>query len=36
MHTLVLKRHGESEWKRENPFAGWTDAELLRRQGRVK
>lgn len=28
MHTLVLLRHGESEWNRENLFTGWTDVEL--------
>lgn len=27
-HTLVLLRHGESEWNRENRFTGWTDVEL--------
>lgn len=25
---LVLVRHGESEWNRENLFTGWTDVEL--------
>lgn len=28
MHKLVLLRHGESEWNRENRFTGWTDVEL--------
>jgi 2,3-bisphosphoglycerate-dependent phosphoglycerate mutase len=28
MHTLVLLRHGESTWNRENRFTGWTDVEL--------
>lgn len=28
MHTLVLIRHGESEWNRENRFTGWTDVDL--------
>jgi 2,3-bisphosphoglycerate-dependent phosphoglycerate mutase len=28
MHTLVLLRHGESEWNRENRFTGWTDVDL--------
>ncbi|MBU0492542.1 MAG: 2,3-diphosphoglycerate-dependent phosphoglycerate mutase [Chloroflexi bacterium] len=28
MHTLVLLRHGESEWNRANRFTGWTDVEL--------
>lgn len=26
--TLVLLRHGESEWNRENRFTGWTDVSL--------
>src|SRR5437868_8621409 len=28
MHTLVLIRHGESVWNRENRFTGWTDVDL--------
>jgi 2,3-bisphosphoglycerate-dependent phosphoglycerate mutase len=28
MHTIVLLRHGESEWNRENHFTGWTDVDL--------
>jgi 2,3-bisphosphoglycerate-dependent phosphoglycerate mutase len=28
MHRLVLIRHGESDWNRENRFTGWTDVEL--------
>jgi 2,3-bisphosphoglycerate-dependent phosphoglycerate mutase len=28
MHKLVLLRHGESTWNRENRFTGWTDVEL--------
>ena len=28
MHTLVLVRHGESEWNKENRFTGWTDVDL--------
>ncbi|MGE4489332.1 MAG: 2,3-diphosphoglycerate-dependent phosphoglycerate mutase [Kiritimatiellales bacterium] len=28
MHTLVLLRHGESEWNRANRFTGWTDVDL--------
>ena len=27
-HTLVLLRHGESEWNLENRFTGWTDVDL--------
>ena len=25
---LVLIRHGESEWNKENRFCGWTDVDL--------
>ena len=28
MHKLVLMRHGESQWNRENRFTGWTDVDL--------
>ena len=28
MYKLVLVRHGESEWNRENLFTGWTDVKL--------
>ena len=28
MHRLVLLRHGESAWNRENRFTGWTDVPL--------
>jgi 2,3-bisphosphoglycerate-dependent phosphoglycerate mutase len=28
MHKLVLLRHGESQWNRENRFTGWVDVEL--------
>jgi 2,3-bisphosphoglycerate-dependent phosphoglycerate mutase len=28
MRTLVLLRHGESVWNRENRFTGWTDVDL--------
>ena len=28
MKRLVLLRHGESVWNRENRFTGWTDVEL--------
>ena len=27
-HSLVLLRHGESEWNKENRFTGWTDVDL--------
>ena len=26
--TLIVVRHGESIWNKENRFAGWTDVEL--------
>ncbi|MBA7530364.1 2,3-bisphosphoglycerate-dependent phosphoglycerate mutase [subsurface metagenome] len=42
MHKLVLLRHGESYWNRENRFTGWTDVDLTekgmseaRKAGRV-
>jgi len=28
MYTLVLLRHGESTWNKENRFTGWTDVGL--------
>jgi len=28
MHQLVLLRHGESTWNKENLFTGWTDVDL--------
>jgi 2,3-bisphosphoglycerate-dependent phosphoglycerate mutase len=28
MHRLVLLRHGESIWNKENRFTGWTDVDL--------
>lgn len=28
MYKIVLLRHGESLWNKENRFTGWTDAEL--------
>lgn len=31
MTTLVLMRHGETEWSRENRFAGWSDIDLSAR-----
>ena len=27
-HTVVLLRHGESTWNKENRFTGWTDVDL--------
>lgn len=32
---LVLVRHGESQWNKENRFTGWTDVELSD-QGRIE
>ena len=31
VHRLVLLRHGESDWNRENRFTGWTDVDLSAR-----
>ena len=28
MHKIVLLRHGESTWNKENRFTGWTDVDL--------
>lgn len=28
MHKIVLLRHGESAWNKENRFTGWTDIDL--------
>ncbi len=33
MHKLVLIRHGQSEWNKENRFTGWKDIDLSE-QGR--
>jgi 2,3-bisphosphoglycerate-dependent phosphoglycerate mutase len=33
--TLVLVRHGQSTWNRENLFTGWTDVDLTE-QGRAE
>ena len=31
MHSVVLLRHGESTWNRENRFTGWHDVDLTAR-----
>lgn len=31
MHRLVLLRHGQSVWNREDLFTGWTDVDLTER-----
>ncbi|MGE0359930.1 MAG: 2,3-diphosphoglycerate-dependent phosphoglycerate mutase [Vicinamibacterales bacterium] len=31
MHKVVLLRHGESTWNRENRFTGWVDVDLSER-----
>lgn len=28
MHKLILLRHGQSTWNKENRFTGWTDVDL--------
>ena len=28
MYKIVLLRHGESSWNKENRFTGWTDVPL--------
>ena len=28
MPTLILLRHGQSQWNLENRFTGWTDVDL--------
>jgi 2,3-bisphosphoglycerate-dependent phosphoglycerate mutase len=28
MYKVILLRHGESEWNKENRFTGWTDVDL--------
>ncbi|GAG35079.1 unnamed protein product, partial [marine sediment metagenome] len=28
MHKVVLLRHGQSTWNKENRFTGWTDVDL--------
>jgi 2,3-bisphosphoglycerate-dependent phosphoglycerate mutase len=33
MKKLVLVRHGESDWNKENRFTGWTDVDLSVRGG---
>ena len=35
MHKLVLIRHGQSEWNKENRFTGWKDVDLSE-QGRIE
>ena len=35
MATLILLRHGESQWNAENRFTGWTDVDLTP-QGEVE
>jgi len=35
MFKIVLLRHGESQWNKENRFTGWTDVDLSE-QGRIE
>ena len=30
LYTLVLLRHGESEWNRQNRYTGWSDVNLTK------
>ena len=30
-YTIVMVRHGESEWNLENKFCGWFDANLSKK-----
>jgi len=32
-HTLVLLRHGQSQWNLDNRFTGWVDVDITE-QGR--
>lgn len=32
MKKIVLLRHGESAWNKENRFTGWTDVDLTERE----
>ena len=34
-HTLILLRHGQSEWNKKNLFTGWVDVRLTE-QGRAE
>jgi len=33
---LVLLRHGESQWNKENRFTGWTDIDLTGKKNRFQ
>ena len=32
MKKIVLLRHGESVWNKENRFTGWTDVDLTEKE----
>ena len=32
MKKIVLLRHGESAWNKENRFTGWTDVDLTEKR----
>lgn len=32
MKKIVLLRHGESAWNKENRFTGWTDVDLTEKE----
>ena len=36
-HTLILLRHGQSEWNEKNLFTGWVDVRLTEKgQGEAR
>ena len=34
MKRIVLLRHGESTWNKDNRFTGWTDVDLTEKRYR--
>ena len=36
MKKIVLLRHGESVWNRENRFTGWTDVDLSEKEAAAR
>ena len=35
MNNLILVRHGQSQWNKENKFTGWVDIDLTEK-GRIE